>query len=127
MRKVAVVSRIIIPAFLSKSLSLITPVNDDLTLQVLHVLYHSALAKDDFCRFEVGSDVTVHRFARSLRFILWEPKTASLGDIYEELGHISGHRDIINASTKLARHLPQLSHYSLLSRLQASNIAFNHR
>ncbi|KAK2951304.1 hypothetical protein BLNAU_13791 [Blattamonas nauphoetae] len=63
---IAVVSRIMVPAFLSKSLSLISPVTDALTLQVLNVLYHSALAGDDFCRFEVGSDVTAHL----LRYLL---------------------------------------------------------
>ncbi|KAK2960013.1 hypothetical protein BLNAU_4896 [Blattamonas nauphoetae] len=56
----AVVSRIMVPAFLSKSLSRISTVNDGLTLQVLHVLYQAALTEDDFGRFEVKSDVTSH-------------------------------------------------------------------
>ncbi|KAK2954577.1 hypothetical protein BLNAU_10428 [Blattamonas nauphoetae] len=60
------VSKMMVPPFFSKSLSLISQANDDLTLQVLHVLYHSALAGDDFCAFEVGNDVTAHL----LRYLL---------------------------------------------------------
>ncbi|KAK2948958.1 hypothetical protein BLNAU_16064 [Blattamonas nauphoetae] len=55
---VAVVSRIMVPTFLSKSLSLVSTADDDLTLNVLHVLYNSAVAGQDFSRFEVENGVT---------------------------------------------------------------------
>ncbi|KAK2962346.1 hypothetical protein BLNAU_2589 [Blattamonas nauphoetae] len=57
---VAVVSRIMVPDFLWKSLSLISPVDDALALNVLNVLYNSAVAGNDYCAFEVGCDVTAH-------------------------------------------------------------------
>ncbi|KAK2944613.1 hypothetical protein BLNAU_20471 [Blattamonas nauphoetae] len=62
----AVVSKIMVPDFLSTSLSLLSSADDGLTLIVLNVLYNSAVAGDDYCAFEVENDVTAHL----LRYLL---------------------------------------------------------
>ncbi|KAK2941159.1 hypothetical protein BLNAU_23924 [Blattamonas nauphoetae] len=56
----AVVSKIMVPDFLWKSLSKISLADDALALSVLNMLYNSAITGDDYCAFEVGCDVTAH-------------------------------------------------------------------
>ncbi|KAK2943249.1 hypothetical protein BLNAU_21821 [Blattamonas nauphoetae] len=56
----AIVSRIMVPDFMWKSLSLISLADDELALNVLNVLYNSAIVGNDYCAFEVRCDVAAH-------------------------------------------------------------------